>query len=94
MTKGLIAVIVADAAENPIAGATVTTSPAAANDCYNGTSGLPDAMVMTTAADGIAYMINVPAGEVTVSASVGGTSFGAHKVNARAGTFTTTVVQQ
>jgi hypothetical protein len=92
--KAPIALIVADAANNPLAGATVTAAPAAANDCYNGTNGLPDAAAAVTAADGIAYLINVPAGEVTVSGSVGGTAFGAHKVNARAGAFTTTVVQQ
>lgn len=93
LAKGTIAVIVADAAEAPLAGATVTASPEAANDCYNGTNGLPEEVATETVADGIAYLINVP-GEVTVSASVGGTTFGAHKVNARAGAFTTTVIQQ
>jgi hypothetical protein len=93
-TKGLVALIVADSAENPLADAQVTSSPEAPNDCYNGTNGLPDVMAEATQPDSIAYLINVPAGELTVSASVGGTTFGAHKVNARAGAFTTTVIQQ
>lgn len=92
--KGTIAFIVADSANAPLAGAKVLSTPGAANDCYNGTNGLPEEAAVMTVADGIAYLINVPAGEVTVSASVGGTTFGAHKVNARAGAFTTTVVQQ
>lgn len=93
-TKTQIAVIVADAAENPIAGATVTASPAATKSCFNGTNGLPSGAAMMTEADGIAYLLNVNPGEVTVSAGKGGSTFGAHKVNARAGTFTTTVIQQ
>lgn len=91
--KGLIAAIIADSAENPIAGATASSNPAAENDCYNGET-LPEPELTVTNTDGIAYLLGLPAGEVTVSASLNGTTFGAHKVTARAGTFTTTVIQQ
>lgn len=92
--KTQIAVIVADSANAPIAGATVASNPAAAKYCFNGSNGLPAGAAAMTAADGVAYMLDVTPGDVTVSATAGGTTFGAHKVNARAGAFTTTVIQQ
>jgi hypothetical protein len=92
--KAVVAVLVVDSADAPIAGAKVTASPAAMKYCYNGSTGLPAAAETMTAADGIAYMLNTTAGEVTVSAMAGGSTFGSHKVTVRAGTFTTTVIQQ
>ncbi len=92
-TNGAIAVLVEDAANMPIAGATISSTPAAAKYCYNGSSGLPDKTVTVTAADGIGYVLNVPAGEVTVSAAKSGSMFFSHKVNARAGALTTTLIQ-
>ena len=89
---GLVAVLVADAANMPVVGATVSSTPAAAKYCYNGNNGLPMASATMTAADGIAYMINLPPGEVTVNATKSGTTFVSHKVNARAGTLTTTPI--
>jgi hypothetical protein len=89
--KGVIALIIADAAENPIAGATVMSNPAAAKYCYN-MGQFPGAMATMTQDDGIAYMLNVTAGNVTVNATKSGTTFVSHTVNARAGAFTTTVI--
>jgi hypothetical protein len=91
--KGTVAVIVADgdAARTPIAGATVSSSPAATKYCYN-MGGLPNRMATMTDTDGTAYMFNVT-GEVTVSASKSGTTFLSHKVTARAGALTTTLIQ-
>jgi hypothetical protein len=91
-TKGLVAVLVVDAANAPVAGATITGAPAPAKYCYN-SGGFPNKNATMTDTDGIAYMINLPPGEVTVSATKSGTTFVSHKVNARAGTLTTTPIQ-
>lgn len=95
--KGLVATIVADANRMPIAGATVTATPAAEKYCYNQTDTngmtLPKDTATITDTDGIGYMINVPAGEVTVGAMKSGMTFVAHPVEARAGALTTTVIQ-
>jgi len=92
-SNGAVAVLVEDAANMTIAGATVSSTPAAAKYCYNGSNGLPDKNATGTAMDGIGYMLNVTAGEVTVSASKSGTTFFSHKVNARANALTTTLIQ-
>jgi hypothetical protein len=91
-TKGVVAVLVTDATSTPIAGAMVTSQPMAAKTCYNGSNGLPDRNATMTEADGLAYLLNLPAGEVTVTASKSGLTFPSHKVNARAGALTTTPV--
>jgi hypothetical protein len=91
MTKGTVAVIVADAARVGIAGATVSSTPAATKYCYN-MGGLPNRNATMTDTDGTAYMFNVT-GEVTVSASKAGTTFVSHKVTGRAGALTTTLIQ-
>jgi len=90
--KGVIAVLVVDAANNPVAGASVSSTPAAAKYCYN-SGGFPSRNATMTDTDGIAYMLNVAPGQVTVSATKTGTTFASHAVNARAGTFTTTVIE-
>lgn len=91
--KGAVAVLVEDAPSMPVAGATISSTPAAAKYCYNGSNGLPDPNAMATVADGIGYMLNLPAGEVTVSASKSGSTFSSHKVNARADVLTTTLIE-
>lgn len=91
MTKGLIAVRVADATDKPVEGATIASDPAAAKYCYNA-NGYPNRNQMATDVDGIAYMLNVPAGTDKVSATKSGTTFFAHTVTARPGTITTTVI--
>ena len=50
------------------------------------------AQAMSTAMDGIAYAMNVPAGSVTVNASKTGITFKAHAVNARPDKVTLTLV--
>jgi hypothetical protein len=90
-TNGAIAVIVHDAAGMPVAGATVTSSPAASKYCYN-MGAFPNKSATVTDVDGIAYMFNVT-GNATVSAAKSGLTFHTHAVNARAGAFTTTLIQ-
>jgi hypothetical protein len=88
--KGTIAVRVQDATDMPVAGATVSSNPAATKACYNGSSGLPSSTATATASDGVGYLFNVT-GNVTVSAS-GGATFQSHPVTARAGALTTTLI--
>jgi hypothetical protein len=91
-SKGVIALLIVDAANMPVAGAMVSSTPTAMKYCYN-SGGIPDKTKVMTDTDGIAYMANVTAGEVTVSATKSGLTFSSHKVNARAGVLTTTVIQ-
>jgi hypothetical protein len=92
-TNGIVAVVVVDANNMPVAGVAVSSAPAATKYCYNGTSGLPDMAATMTATDGVAYMINVPAGKVTVSAQKVGIVFRPHDVTARANVLTGTLIQ-
>lgn len=91
-TNGVVAVEVADASMTAVAGATVASTPAAAAYCYNGaTAGVPDSAATMTATDGIGYMLDV-SGDVTVSATKSGATFASHKVKARVGSLTTTLI--
>lgn len=90
-TNGVIAAIVIDAAEMPVAGAMVTSSPAGNKVCYN-SNGFPSRNATMTDDDGVAYIFNVT-GQATVSATGPGSTFMSHGVNARAGAFTTTLIQ-
>ena len=91
-TNGMVAVLVTSATMTAVAGATVTSMPASEKYCYTGANALPDRNATATAADGLAFMLNVAAGQVTVSAMATGMTFDSHPVNARAGVFTTTVI--
>jgi hypothetical protein len=90
--KGWIGIIVVDAANNPIEGATISSSPAGVVR-YNGANGLPSRTATATGADGVGYVFNVAAGTVMVSANKAGSTFHAHDILARADQVTTTVIQ-
>lgn len=92
--KGLIGLAVLDNAGNPVAGATVSSTPAAGAYRYTGSNGLPDSGAMATSADGVAFMFNVPSGPITVSATKSGMTFKSHVVTARADKMTTTAVTE
>jgi hypothetical protein len=92
-SMGAIALEVLDGATTaamPIAGATVSSSPAAAKECYDA-SGAPSSTATMTDTDGVAYMFNIT-GQATLSASKSGTTFKSHPVNAHAGALTTTLI--
>ncbi len=92
--KGWIALLVVDGPTTgaaPVMGATVSASPTGEIK-YNGSAGVPQAQAMSTAADGIAYAMNVPAGMVTVSGSKTGLTFKSHAVNARPDKVTLTLI--
>ena len=89
--KGWIGIMVVDAANMPVAGATVSSTPAGVVK-YNA-SGAPSETAVMTDTDGIAFVFNVGPGTVNVSASKAGSTFRPHPLNARAGEITTTLVQ-
>lgn len=91
-TKGWVGVQVFNAANVPVAGAVVTSSPMGTVK-YNGTTGTPSQTATMTDADGIAYIFNVGPGSVTISATGGGLTFFSHPVIARAAQLTTTLIQ-
>jgi hypothetical protein len=91
--KGLIALVVVSgltAESTPVAGATVTSSPASTVRYNNGL--FPNGTT-ATAADGIAFLFNVASDvAVTVSATKTGSTFTSHSVKAWPDQFTTTLV--
>jgi hypothetical protein len=91
---GWIGVQVFDAANMPVAGVTVTSSPAGTVR-YNDMNGRPSKTPTSTFTDGIAYIFNVAPGTVTISASggTGNLTYHSHPVNARADQVTTTLIQ-
>ena len=88
---GFIGIVVRNCAGTPIAGATVTSSPMGTVR-YN-TGGLPSSSATSTSTDGVAYIANVMAGNVTVQATASGHTLRAHTVNARADAITLTEIQ-
>ena len=94
-TNGGIAVEVVDAAGTAVAGATISSTPAASKYCYNsgGNPSLPSGSATATATDGLGYMFNVT-GSAMVTATLSGKTFLGHTVNARAGALTTTQIME
>jgi hypothetical protein len=90
-SNGFIGVVVKDCFGATVAGATVTTTPAGTVK-YN-SAGAPSGSATSTSTDGVAYVFNVPAGDVTVKANGGGETLRQHVVTARAGTVTLTEIQ-
>ena len=92
--KALVGLVVTDGT-NPVAGATVASTPPATATRYNemvGTFVLPTANAMSTYTDGVAYLFNVTPGEVTVSATKPGMTFTSHDLKAWPDELTTTVI--
>lgn len=92
-TNGFIGVIVKDCLGNTVSGATVSTSPAGTVKYNAGTT--PSGSATSTSADGVAYVFNVPVGDVTVMATARGLALRQHVVRARAssGAVTLTEIQ-
>jgi len=89
--NGFIGVIVKDCDGTAIAGATVSTNPAGTVRYNSGSTPSPSAT--STSSDGIAYVFNVTAGNVTVMANASGNVLRQHVVNARADVVTLTEIQ-
>lgn len=89
--NGFIGVIVKDCNGEELSGATVTTSPGGTVRYNSGST--PSSTATSTSGDGVAYVFNVPAGNVTVMANAGGHVLRQHVVNARADAVTLTEIQ-
>jgi hypothetical protein len=93
--KGLVGLVITDGA-NPVGGATASSNPASnPTPRYNemvGTFVLPTANAQVTYTDGVAYLFNLPPGQVTVSAAKAGSTFKSHSVKAWADELVTTVI--
>ncbi len=91
-TNGFIVVEITDAAGDAITGATVQSDPA--SGLYRYTAGGTPSGKISTGTDGAGFCINVPPGDVTVSAAMAGASFKSHVINAHANAFTNTTVTE
>ncbi len=91
--NGVIGLVVTDGT-TPVAGAVVSSTPASDTVRYNQAVGNQVLPLGTTSTydDGIAYLLNLPAGQVTVSAKTATTTFASHPVKAWADQLTTTVI--
>src|SRR6266571_1740381 len=89
--KAFIGVVVKDCTGAAITGATVTSTPGA-TVLYN-VAGVPSSSATATAADGIAYIANVAAGNVTIMATASGHTLRQHVVNAHADAITLTEIR-
>ena len=87
-SKGAIIVEVVDCNGSPIAGATITSSPAGTVRYLSG--GIPSSSATATDVAGVAFIFNVGPGDVSVMSTAGGNTLRAHTVNARAGSALTT----
>jgi hypothetical protein len=92
-SMGIVVAELLDASDMPVQGATVSSTPAAAKYMYSDSSGTP-ADLPSTNTDGTAFLINVSAGSVMITATKSGSSFKSHAVTARANTFTSTVITE
>lgn len=88
---GFIGVVVRNCAGTPVAGATVSSTPAGTVR-YNA-GGAPSSSATITADDGVAYIANVAAGNVTVQATASGRALRQHVIDARADVITLTEVR-
>ncbi len=92
-SKGMIIANITDAAGNPVSGAKISSSPASTYE-YSDGSGAPTSSSTGTSSDGVAFFLNVPVGDVTLSATKSGATFMSHVVTARANALTTTVIPE
>lgn len=80
----VVVVVVGDCFQQQVAGAVVTNS---ANAPIRYTSNMfPSETATTTSEDGVAILLNVPPGNVTIDATVGGVTFRDRTVKVEAGT--------
>ena len=90
-TNGLVVLTVVDCTGKVLAGATVSSNPAAGATRYN-SGGEPQSSASATDVDGLAYLLNLPAGNVAVQGSSGSHTLRSHTLNARAGAITQTIL--
>jgi hypothetical protein len=89
----LLGIEVTNSTGAKVSGATVSTTPAG-SAFYDSNGGLPTKTQKTTNTDGVAFVLNVPAGTVTVTATGSGDTFKSHSLDARAGVVTETIITE
>jgi hypothetical protein len=89
-TAGFVVVQALDCNLQPLAGATVSTNPP--GTVKYDTAGTPSSGATVTDTDGLAFVFNIPAGNVDISAERYGLTFRKHTIMARPNTWTTTGV--
>jgi hypothetical protein len=82
---GAVTVRVADCDNNPVAGATITGF-GGTRVFYAGDDGRPSADPTETGSQGLAFVFNVPVGNLTINADVDGETLRANTIASRAGT--------
>jgi len=92
-SNGIVIAEILDASSMPVAGVVVTSSPAAGSYQYSDSNGRPGHGPSTNT-DGAAFLVNIPAGPVTIDATKSGGTFKSHSVVAKANTFTSTVITE
>jgi hypothetical protein len=92
-TKGLIIATVVSGSGAPVTGAKISSSPASGSYKYSDGSGQPTGSAGTTA-DGIAFFMSAPVGDISISASKSGMTFKTHSLNAHAGALTMTFISE
>ncbi len=90
-SKGSMLLVAADCTGTGVAGATIGVAPAGTLVYLRNRRPAP--LASNTDSDGAAVVFNVPPGQVTVSASVGGTTLRSHVVTVRANTVTRTSIR-
>ena len=90
-SKGAVGVIVTDCDGTVLQGAVITTQPSVPVVYVN--NGTPDTSATSTDATGVGLVFNVPAGSVTLSATVNGMTLRSHTINAIAGVTTTAAIR-
>jgi len=88
---GFIGMVVRNCQGAPIAGATVSSNPA--GEVRYNAGGIPSSTASSTSDDGVAYIANVAAGNVTVMASASGHTLRQHVVATRANAITLTEIK-
>ncbi len=90
--NGIVLILVLDCAGQPVQGATVMSTPEPGGIVYTDESGVPDQSATSTSASGLAVLVNVPAGTVTVNATAMGETLLGHDVASVPGEVTSTAV--
>lgn len=89
--NGVVSLIVIDCDDLPVEGATVTASTST-QVVYADEDGLPDPNRTSTSTQGIAFIFNVPPGDVEVDAVKSGMSLREHTIESVADSLVTTLV--
>jgi hypothetical protein len=88
---GFLGIVVTDCDGNPLTGATVSSNPP--GKIHYNAAGAPSQSATSTSTDGVAYILNVAAGNVTIFGTAKGRALRQHVVIAPANAVTLTQIQ-